>query len=61
MTKREICESFEIAVIDQRKGFHKIGNMDGDAFMWMGMPFTGFDELDVFDWTYTDRTMLIIL
>jgi hypothetical protein len=61
MTDRKIRESFEVVAVNQRKGIWKIGKMDGAAFMWMGMPWTGFDDLPVYDWTHTDKTMLIIL
>ena len=61
MTDRYIREEFEIAVVDQRRSIYKIGKMDGDNFVWMGLPYTALNALPVYDWSHTDRTLLIIL
>lgn len=61
MAKREIRERYEIAVVDQRRGTKKLGKMVGCAFMVCDMPFAGFDDVQIWDWAHTDRTMLVIL
>ena len=61
MTDVNIRERYEIAVVDGRTGTHKLGKMQGDKFIWMGLPFSEFDEKTVYSWTHSERTMLIIL
>lgn len=58
---KENRKNYEVAVVDGRTGAHKLGRIDGDAFVYMGMPFTGFDDKTVYDWMHTSRTVLIIL
>ncbi|TMV49337.1 hypothetical protein FE783_12540 [Paenibacillus mesophilus] len=58
----EIRKKFEVAVVDMDAGENKLGRLNEHGeFIWSGLPCTKYDNKIVWDWTHTERTMLIIL